>query len=361
MIIPEEVMSKKALVVGASGVIGHAVIRYLETCSDWDVVGTGRNEAPAFMSGVRWIAADLADPASLAAHRDELSGVTHVFYAAYVPHKDLAEEARCNAAMLKTLLDGLAGAGAPVERVVLFQGGKVYGLHLGPVKTPMREDDPRHMPPNFYYDLEDTLAGYCERHDWTYVLLRPDIVLGAIGGKSLNLAMVIGAYAAICRELAVPFRFPGSAAGYNVLMQATDADLLARVSTWAATAPIAAGQAYNVTNGDLFRWDQLWRALADHYGLQIGPPLSIRLVDHMRDKGPLWSAMTERYALAPTRYEDAIPWGFGDWVFHTGFDVVSDLTKLRIHGCHEIRSTEATLIEKIGQLQAKRLIPPLQN
>lgn len=354
-------MSKKALVVGASGVIGHAVIRYLETCSDWDVVGTARSGAPAYMSGVTWIELDLADRETVMAHRDALAGVTHVFYAAYVPDRDSAEEGRRNAAMLANLLQALAAADAPVERVVLFQGGKVYGLHLGPVKTPMREDDPRHMPPNFYYDLEDTLANHCVRHGWTYALLRPDIVLGAIAGKSLNLAMVIGAYAALCRELAVPFRFPGSAAGYRVLMQATDADLLARVSIWAATTPIAAGQAYNVTNGDLFRWEHLWASLADHYGLDIGPPLSIRLVDHMRDKAPLWSTMTERYALDPTPYEYAIPWSFGDWVFHTGFDVVSDLTKLRVHGCHEVRSTEATLIEKIGQLQAKRLIPPLQS
>lgn len=351
--------TKKALVVGASGVIGHALVRYLEDCSDWKVVGMGRGARPPFMSSVSWITADLLDPANLTAAKSELADITHVFYAAYIPQADLAEEASLNALMLDNCLLGLSSAGAPLQRVVLFQGGKVYGLHLGPVKTPMRESDPRHMPPNFYYDLEDTLARRANTGGYSYALLRPDIVLGSIAGKSLNLAMVVGAYAAFCKELDVPFRFPGSSAGYGVLMQATDADLLARISLWAATASIAADQAYNVTNGDLFRWEQLWATVARSLSLEIGPPLQIRLVDHMKDKADLWVKMSKQYGLIGPDYQSAIPWSFGDWVFHTGFDVVSDLTKLRIHGCNLLRSTEETLIEKLGQLQAKRLIPPI--
>ncbi len=352
---------RKALVVGAAGVIGHALMRHLEATPNWTAIGMGRREAPSSMAGMRWIAVDINDAQAVKAHREALADVTHVFYAAYVPDADQAREARINAGMLRGLLDGLQSCAARLERIVLFQGGKVYGLHLGPVKTPMRESDPRHMPPNFYYDLEDLLAARAAANGWSHTLLRPDIVLGAIPGQPLNLAMVIGAYAALCRELRVPFRYPGSHTGYRVLMQATDADLLARVSVWAAEASIAAGQAYNVTNGDLFRWETLWPALAEHLDLEIGPPMSIRLVDHMRDKAPIWEELVHRYGLATHDYAQAVGWGFGDWVFHTGFDVVSDLTKLRLHGCHEIRPTDDVFIEKLGQLQARRLIPPLHD
>jgi hypothetical protein len=31
---------------------------------------------------------------------------------------------------------------------------------------------------------------------------------------------------------------------------------------WAATDPRAANQAYNINNGDMFRWEEMWPALA---------------------------------------------------------------------------------------------------
>lgn len=350
---------KHALVAGASGVIGHALVEHLVAQADWRVTALARRPPAISPAGTQWVAADLGDADTVRVQKAALAEVTHVFYAAYIPNSDLAEESRINARMLRNLLAGLEVNRAPLERVVLFQGGKVYGLHLGPVKTPMKETDPRHMPPNFYYELEDALAEHAAAGGWSFTSLRPDVVLGALPGQPLNLAMVIGAYAALCRELRVPFRFPGTEAAYGALMQMTDADLLARVSLWAATAPRAAGEAYNVTNGDLFRWSELWPALARHLGLEVGQPMAIRLVDHMRDKGGIWADLARRHDLVTTNYEASIGWGFGDFVFHTGFDVVSDLTKLRLHGCHEIRPTEEVLVEKLEQLQAKRLIPRL--
>lgn len=349
---------KTALVVGASGVIGHAAVRHIQTLPDWSVLGMGRRPAPDFIADAPWVSVDLDDPVGLRDLRP-LGDVTHVFYAAYVPDADLAEEARVNGRMLRNLLRALEAQKAPLERVALYQGGKVYGLHLGPVKTPMRETDPRHMPPNFYYDLEEALVEHASSGGWSYTLLRPDIVLGAIAGQPLNLAMVIGAYAALCRELRAPFRFPGTTRAYGALAQATDADLLARVSLWAATAPIAANQAYNVTNGDLFRWENLWPWLGDQLGLPIGPPMAFNLTRHMGDKQDVWTRLAERHRLVEPNYRKAVGWGFGDFIFNTEFDVVSDLTKLRQHGCQDILRTEEGLLRTLKDLQAKRVIPPI--
>ena len=57
--------------------------------------------------------------------------------------------------MLENLVAALRKAEASLERFIFFQGGKVYGAQLGVYKTPAREDDSRHFPPNLYFRHED--------------------------------------------------------------------------------------------------------------------------------------------------------------------------------------------------------------
>jgi hypothetical protein len=59
--------------------------------------------------------------------------------------------------MLQNFLEALTitGAKKKLKRVILTTGCKQYGVHLGPVKCPMKESDPwiegPGRPPNFYY------------------------------------------------------------------------------------------------------------------------------------------------------------------------------------------------------------------
>jgi hypothetical protein len=69
---------------------------------------------------------------------------------------------------------------------------------------------------------------------------------------------------------------------------------------WAATDPRCANQAFNSSNGDLFRWNELWPRLARFFELDVAPPLPLSLV--MPDKEPLWQAMVAKYDLAPHTY-----------------------------------------------------------
>ena len=41
---------------------------------------------------------------------------------------------------------------------MLVTGTNYYGSHLGPFKTPAREDDTRHDGPDFYFDQVDWLT-----------------------------------------------------------------------------------------------------------------------------------------------------------------------------------------------------------
>jgi nucleoside-diphosphate-sugar epimerase len=88
----------------------------------------------------------------------------------------------------------------------------------------------------------------------------------------MNLSMVISVYASISRELGLPLRFPGTPNAYTALYQVTSADILARATEWATTSPSAVNEIFNVTNGDYFRWINLWPALARYFNMPCGPP-----------------------------------------------------------------------------------------
>ncbi len=285
--------------------------------------------------------------------------MTHILYAAYQEHADLAAQVAPNLALLRNAVEGVEAAGAPLRRVVLAQGGKAYGIHLGPTKTPSKESDPRHMPPNFYYAQEDYLrARVAAGAPWSFSALRPEAVIGFAVGNPMNLAMVIGVYAAICRELDVSFDFPGQQGAYDALYQMTDAGVLGAAFEWAATAPEAAGEAFNVTNGDVFRWRNLWPRLAKQFDLRPGPVRPFRLAEFMADKGPVWDRIVAREGLAALPFKQAAAWPFGDFVFRCDWDIVSDVQKARRAGFDAMTlDTEERLLSVFDELADRGVLP----
>lgn len=226
-------MSWVALVASAGGIVGKALLEEIARTPDWRGLAFSRRGSD--------ISADLTDVGATHVAMTGAQETTHLFYAAYKPGGGLAEEDRLNVAMLRNLLDGLKAPGAPLERVVLYQGAKIYGVHLGPVPSPFYEDaNPRPIGPNSYLSQEHELrrgtgAGGPDRS-----ILRPDVVLGDAVGNAMKIATVIGAYAALTEADGAAFRFPGSVHVYDrCLAQFTDAHALARASLWAATAEAA--------------------------------------------------------------------------------------------------------------------------
>ena len=78
---------KKALVVGASGVVGRRLAEYLHSQEDWEVVGLSRRE-PTGGNDAPYIAVDLSDRANTIAKLGNLSDVTHMFYKARFDHEE---------------------------------------------------------------------------------------------------------------------------------------------------------------------------------------------------------------------------------------------------------------------------------
>lgn len=204
---------------------------------------------------VRYISVDLLDEDAVTKSLANFKEITHIFYAAYQDRPTWAELVAPNLSMLVNVVNTVEAIAPNLRHISLMQGYKVYGAHLGPFKTPARETDANHMPPEFNIDQQKFLEDRQRFGGWTWSAFRPSVVCGYALGIPMNLAMVIGVYASISKELGLPLRFPGKPGAYHSLLEMTDAELLAKAVVWAATNEQCANQAFNITNGDMFRWN----------------------------------------------------------------------------------------------------------
>jgi nucleoside-diphosphate-sugar epimerase len=153
----KEMSAKKIiLIAGVHEVSGRAAAEHWASLPDTQVYGLSRRSAPV-PAGVEAITADLLDRENLQRKLGKIGGITHIVFGAYVEKPTAAERSEANVAMLRNLLDVVEETAPSLRHITFYQGGKAYGADLGPFKTPAREDDPRLMPPNFYYDQEDFL------------------------------------------------------------------------------------------------------------------------------------------------------------------------------------------------------------
>ncbi|KGE20099.1 SDR family oxidoreductase [Paenibacillus wynnii] len=354
---PDEFMpNKTALVVGANGVIGRNLIDYLMTLPEWNIIGVSRRGGED-AGRLRYVAVDLLNEEDAFTELGKLTTVTHIFYAAYQDRPTWAELVPPNLAMLVNVVNAIEPIAPNLQHISLMQGFKVYGAHLGPFKTPARETDANHMPPEFNIDQQQFLEQRQPGTPWTWSALRPSVVSGFALGNPMNLAMVIAIYASMSKELGLPLRFPGKPGAYNSLLEMTDANLLARATVWAATDERCANQAFNITNGDLFRWNELWPKIATFFELDTAPPLPMSLEVVMADKESLWNFMVKKYDLSRNSYKDVSSWRFGDFVFSWDYDFFSDSSKARRLGFHDFIDTEKMFMDIFEEFRQRKVIP----
>ena len=349
-------MKKKIIIAGVSGVIGRAVLEKFEADPKFEVVGLSRS-SPNFDMATAHISVDLTDQDDCWKKLKQQTDVTHVAFAAYVEKVSLHEQVGPNLTMLKNLIEILEEASPSLEHVTLFQGGKAYGCHLGAFKTPAKETDPRHMPPNFYYDQEDFLRSQSLGKLWSWTALRPEAVCGFAVGNPMNLLMVIAVYAAISKHLGQPMRFPGTHAAYGALYQVSDADVLASATHWAGNCESATEEIYNITNGDCFRWSTLWPIFAEYFDMEYAPPIPICLQDMMADKAEIWSEITLEHDLNKYSFDQVASWRFGDFIFNCEFDNITSTIKARTSGFHDCIDSEKMFQQKFDRLRQMKVIP----
>jgi nucleoside-diphosphate-sugar epimerase len=349
-------MTNHALVVGGLGVAGRGIVAALSQSPDWKITTLSRRR-PEEPGAAHHISVDLADRTDAEAKLSDLTGVTHIFFAAYMERPTPAEEVAPNLAMLRNTVEVIERVAPGLEHVNLMQGTKAYGTHLGPYKTPARETDPRHMPPNFYYDQQDFLAERSKGKSWSWSALRPRTICGIAVNTPMNLVSAIAVYATISKELGLPLRFPGNPGCFGALQQMVDAELLGRAAVWAATEPRCSAQVFNVTNGGLFRWQHMWRYFAEYFGMEEAPLQTLRLVDAMADKGPVWDEIVRKHDLKPHKFDEIVSWKFGDMQFHQHWDSISETTKIRRFGFHDVVEDEEMFTRLFDRLREMRMIP----
>lgn len=341
------------LIAGDGGLISsYAAHAYQDL--GWNVHGISRRELP----GVPWThhRIDLLD--TDASFPIELSQVTHLVFGAYSEKPTDPELIEINDALLQNALDKLQAVGAPLTHVTIYQGGKAYGHHLGFFNTPAKETDPRLIAPHFYYTQEDLLRRVGKERGFAWTALRPEGVTGYATGNPMNLLLVIGVYAAINKELGLPLRFPGTTRAYEVLYQTTDAELLSHATVWAGTSAEAKNQIFNITNGDQFRWAQLWPGFARHFQMDYAAPQQMSLSDAMPTRAEIWNRLVERHNLVPTPFEDLVAWPVGDFLFHHEADNITSTVKARQAGFADALDTETRLLELFDMLVDKKILPP---
>jgi len=355
-------MQRSALVVGASGIGGRYTAREL-LAHGWTVYGLARRP-PADLPGLIPVPADLLDPAALAQALDDVAP-THVFITTWMRQDTESENIRVNAALVRNLLDALAPKQS-VRHVALVTGLKHY---LGPFEayassgtlpeTPLRESQPRLPLENFYYAQEDEVYAAAARDRFTWTIHRPHSIVGMAVGNAMNMGTTLAVYATICRETGRPFQFPGSQAQWEGLSDVTDARMLAKQLRWAADTDAARNEAFNIANGDYFRWSWLWRRLGAWFGVQAaGFDGTVRPLEAaMANDGPVWQEIAQRHKLRePDLSRLASPW-------HTDLDlgrpleVMTDMANSRRLGFAGWQATEESFFDLFTALRAERLIP----
>lgn len=351
--------NETALISGVTGVVGSRIATYLASRGGWRIVGVSRripavNERAA---GVEYLSLDVTDYAACAKAVGSLTNVTHFFNASRYEHTTTAPEpADINTRMFLNLLDPLE-SGHPLRHVHIVQGTKYYGSTVGRFPTPARESDPRSLNTTFYFAQEDAAIARSRAANWTWSASRPHGICDPSPTTVRSMARLIGVYAAICKELGVPLSFPGTDENYRAVYQCTEASHLAKAIVWMSTTQKCGNQAFNVTNGDYFRWENLWPRIADYFGMRCGPVVTLKLATAMADKKDVWDRIVKRDGLRTIPYEQAAIWSYGDFLFTPGWDMMSSTTKLRQFGFADIVDTEAMFFTLFDALRAERVIP----
>lgn len=347
--------------VGATGIAGQTLCRQLVE-SGWRTYGLSRTPRDD-VNGVIPVAADLLEPASLAEALGEVAPEI-VFVTAWMKKDTEAENIEVNSATVRNVLAAVGGKGS-VRHVGLLTGLKHY---LGPFDdyatgempdTPFHESAPRLDSPNFYYAQEDELFGAAVRYGFGWSVHRAHTVFGFAVGNAMNMALTLGVYAEICQETSAPFVFPGSETQWNGLTDVTDADLLGEQMIWAATHPGGKDQAFNIANGDVFRWRWLWPQIAAHFGVEpVGFDTAPRPLDQRMDEAPkVWRAIADRHGLAEADVSRLASWWHTDGDLGRNIECLTDLTKSRQAGFLGFRSTPDSFADKISRYRKANILP----
>ncbi|MGF1623615.1 MAG: SDR family oxidoreductase [Alphaproteobacteria bacterium] len=352
---------KRALIFGVTGMVGRNIAERLAAEGGWAVVGTSRGSNPG-VPGVEPVACDLLDADGT---RDALSSagaVTHAFFATWQRCANEEENCVVNGAMIRNALAAIPGDA--LQHVALVTGLKHYlgsfeDFAKRPIETPLVETLPRLPGANFYYVHEDALFDSARTRGHSWSVARPHTIIGYAPGNAMNLGTAVAVYASLCKATGRPFVFPGSPTQHDGLTDVSDARQVAAHMIWSSTDPKAADTAFNVTNGDIFRWRRMWLHIADWFGLEVSPyPGRMQpMVEMMADAGDSWRTLAAEHGLVQPDIAALAPWWHVDADLGRDIEVFCDMGLSRERGFSGHIRTPASFSDLFTRLRKERLIP----
>ena len=187
------------------------------------------------------------------------------------------------------------------------------------------------------------------------------MIVGPNHGVVMNLPPVVGVYAALRQEEGLPLSFPG---GVNRAMEAVDARLVGDACLWAAVNDCAAGETYNLTNGEVFSWRDMWPAIAQTLEVPLGEDEPLSVADYIMQREDLWQGILARHDLAPNTLKQIVGEShhYADLCFALGADdapppIFVSTVKIHQAGFNQTYNSEESFCYWLQDLRSRRIIP----
>ncbi|KAL9254903.1 (S)-8-oxocitronellyl enol synthase CYC2-like protein [Drosera capensis] len=363
-----------ALIIGVTGIVGNSLAEILPLSDTpggpWKVYGVARRPRPSWSADhpIEYIQCDVSNEEETLAKLAPLTDVTHVFYATWTGRKTEVESCAANGTMIRNVLRAVIPNAVDLRHISLQTGVKHY---IGPFElwgripphdTPFTEDLPRLDVPNFYYTQEDILFEESGRKEGlTWSVHRSGMIFGFSPYSLMNIISGLCAYAAICKHEEVPLKFPGDKVAWNGYFVASDADLIAEQHIWVAVDPYAKNEAFNINNGDVFKWKHLWKVLAERFGVKYEEydeaEGGFSLAERMGVKGKVWEEIVKENDLVETKLDEVGGWWFVDAVIGHGQGMIESMNKSKEHGFLGFRNTKSSFTTWINKMKAYKIVP----
>ena len=358
---------KKVVVAGATGLVGNAALRHFGGAGDRELIALSRRK-PRELYGACHVSIDLTDREQCTEAATSLKGATHLVYAALYEAPSLVdgwrdpEQIRTNDIMLRNLMAALEPVAPALRHVALLQGTKAYGVHVRPFTVPAREGrSEMYEQPNFYWAQENFLRELQQGKSWHWSILRPVLIVGEAMGGAMDLIPPLGVYATMLRAQGRPLDYPGGAARVS---QAVDVDLLAHAIAWSGEAVAARNEAFNVTNGDVFTWENVWPAIADALEMKPGKPQPFSMAQEYPKWIAPWNELRRKHDLVSPGLEEFVGLSFqyADYSMRygqtqSGPPSIVSTVKINQAGFTEMMDTEAMFRKWFRLARESRLLP----
>jgi len=241
---------------------------------------------------------------------------------------------------------------------------------------PLSETLPRLPQPYadkiFYYSQYDILSRLSEGAKWSFIEVRPDVIVGYVpNDNAMDAARGVALYLSLWRQvngLGSEVPFPGTKKSWKALHTDTNQDILARFEIFASLKPetCGKGEAYNIADASTpTTWKTKWPKLCEFFGLRgaepeggVGEERVKKIQQFVQGHKSAWADIVKEKGLKINAME-SYRWDFFEAILvGCDFNREYDLSKARKVGFNEEIDTAKGYILAFGRLREAKIIPP---